>query len=401
MNSSTPRWAILAILVAYFAMGQFHRAAGSITTPLLIERLSIGATAISLVMAVMFFASVAAQLPMGAALDRIGARKVMSLTTILVAAGTALFALADEYTLFLAARILMGVGFAALGAATNIIVSRAFPARDFAYTQGRIVAFGAIGGLMGTYPLAVLLERFAWPAVFLTIAVLTLLLAFVTLRFLPRAPEEEATATSEPGGYVSLLRNPEMLKILALGIVVWAPIVVVTGLWGSAYFQEIHGLEAETAGAFIFAFYAATILGAYGFGTIERRIDQRKSLILWAAFLASGCYLALALIPQPGLYVAAGLLILMIILQQFHVALSAHLRAIAPTEKLGRASALFNLIAVVSIPSMQLGFGAVLDLADLWDLPRQTGYRIGFGMVGLLIGMAALVYSTTRQANQT
>ncbi|MEM7439559.1 MAG: MFS transporter [Pseudomonadota bacterium] len=401
MKPSIPTWVILAILVGYFAIGQFHRAAGSVTTPLLIERLTVGATAISLVMAIMFFASVVTQLPMGAALDKIGARTTMALTTLCVALGTAVFAIADDYTQFLLARVLMGIGFAAGGAATNVIIARAFPARDFAYTQGRVVAFGAIGGLMGTYPLAVSLERAPWSVVFLVLTVLTVVLALAIYRLVPKAPEKTADSVMETGGYLELLKSTEMLKIMTLAIVAYAPIVVITGLWGSAYFQEIHGLRPEAAGGLIFAFYGATIVGAFGFGWLERRTAQRKRLILAAAFGSATCFSALALVPNMGVVLTGVTFVVMVTFQQFHVALSAHLRAVVPAAKLGRGSALFSLVAVVAIPSMQLGFGAVLDLAELAGLSRELGYRIGFGLVGLIVIGTTLVYATARQANET
>lgn len=368
-------------------------------TPILIDWMKLSAIAVSALMAVMFVATVIGQLPLGALLDRVGARWMLSLTTLSAALGTILFAVADGYWQLFLARVLLGLGFAVSGAAIHVIVAAAFPRRDFAYVQGLIVSIGGIGGLLGTWPLAAALVRVPWPVVFLGLAVLTFLLCVAIVWVVPARRTDVDPATVE-GGYLSLLALPEMRKLLVMAVVVWAPIVVVTGLWGGAYLQRIHGLSAEAAGGFLFAFYAATIVGAYGFGAIDRRTGRRKGLILTAAFLSAACYGLLAALPSPGVWVVVAVLTVMILLQQFHVALVAHLRAIVPEQLLGRASALFTLVAVSAIPTMQMGFGAILDLAATAGMTPQDGFRLAFGAVGLLIALAACVYATVRQANE-
>ena len=63
----------------------------------------------------------------------------------------------------------------------------------------------------------------------------------------PKSAEQEETA--EEGGYLALLGQGEVLKIMALGTVTFAPIVTITGLWGGPYLQQVAGLSPERAGA--------------------------------------------------------------------------------------------------------------------------------------------------------
>lgn len=394
-----PRAVILAILAGVFAIGQFHRAAGSVTTPILIENLSVSATAISLVMAIMFLATVSGQLPLGAMLDRVGARIMLSVTTMLVAIGTAVFALASDYGQFLVARVLIGLGFAVSGAAIHVIIASSFPRRDFAYVQGLIAGFGGVGGLLATYPLAVLLERLPWTTVFWSLSGLTALLVLLMLRYIPRPKPAPLSSGGAGPGYLELLRLAEMRKILAMALVVWSPIVIITGLWGSAYYQDMHGFSPEAAGAVIFALSAATMIGAFAFGWLDRNIPRRKGLILTAGTASALCYLGLGVLSAPPAGLTVALLVTMVFCQQFHVVVVAHLRAIVPPEVLGRASALFTLVAVIAIPSLQMGFGAILDLAELAGWSRETGFRLGFGAVGAIILCGTAVYSTARRAN--
>ncbi|MEM1164064.1 MAG: hypothetical protein AAGJ28_24295, partial [Pseudomonadota bacterium] len=59
---------IIALCAAIFALGQFHRAAGSVFTPILIDRFALSATVISGLVSAMFLAAVLTQIPLGAAL---------------------------------------------------------------------------------------------------------------------------------------------------------------------------------------------------------------------------------------------------------------------------------------------------------------------------------------------
>ena len=79
---------IIALCGAVFALGQFHRAPGSVFTPILMDRFSLSATVISGLVSVMFLAAVLTQLPLGAALDRYGPRRVQAALVACAAAGS-------------------------------------------------------------------------------------------------------------------------------------------------------------------------------------------------------------------------------------------------------------------------------------------------------------------------
>lgn len=390
--------AILLICVVIFAINQFHRASGSITTPILIEELSLTAFAVSALAAMLFVSSVIFQLPLGAALDRVGPRLLMAATTGSVAVGTAIFALAQDYGQLMLARMLLGIGAAASGAAISVTLAQVFAGRDFAYYQGMIVSIGGVGGLLGTYPLALMLELLPWPVVFSILSAVAAGLAIMVLRTLPDPPPAAVTDAA-PVGYLSLMGVPEIRKIMVLSLVIWAPIVVLTGLWGSAYFQTVHGFGATASGAVLFAFYLSTMVSAYGFGWLERRSANRKRLILTAALGSATLYGLMAAIPAPPAWAAIALMTGMIFVQQFYVPLSAHLRAAVPAEALGRASSLMTLAGVVGISVLQMGFGTVLDIAAAAGFAPVDAYRMGFAAVGLTVILASAVYATARRAN--
>lgn len=392
---------ILATCVAIFALGQFHRASGGVFTPILMDGFAVSAATIGTLVSAMFFATILVQLPFGVALDRFGPRLVLTGCIAVIAAGTALFALNLSYETALMSRILIGVGLASMGAATHVIIARNFDGADFGYISGLVVTLGGIGGLLGTYPLALALTNLSWLSVFFGVAVVTALLALLV--FAAVKPGTENTKQNDgpetDDGYFALLKDREFLKILALGVVTFAPITTITGLWGGPYLQDAANLSPENTGAVLLLLFAATIAAGYTFGVMDKRFKSRLTLTLTAVGISSSSLLLLAALDRPGAGIAICLLMTMVFFQQFYIPLGAHMRNTIPDNQLGRASTLLSLVSVAAIPGMQIGFGAILDYAKANGFGVEDQYRMAFGVMGLCILLGGAIYATSTNAN--
>ncbi|MEO1611931.1 MAG: MFS transporter [Pseudomonadota bacterium] len=392
---------IIALCVAIFAVGQFHRASGAVFAPILADRFALTATLTGALVSAMFFATILFQAPFGAALDRFGLRPVVTLSLVSIALGTMVFAISSTYGQAVAGRAIIGVGSACMGAATHVIVARAFPTRDFGYVNGLVVGLGGIGGLIGTYPLALALETAPFPAVFSAAAALILASAgaafmmFSDARF--RKPERSEVAASL--GYLDLLRLAEFRRILALAAVTFAPIVTVTGVWGGPYLRDVHGMTAEAAGALLLIWYLATASGGLIYGWFERKALRRSRVIGASVLISICCFSLLAAFSFENLVAPSVIMCVMVFCQQFYIPLGAHMRRVAPPASLGRASTLLMLVSVGAIPLMQTGFGAILDAATLFGSPVEGGYRIAFAAVAGLIALCGLIYRGARSVD--
>ena len=123
----------IALLVAVFALGQFHRASGAVFSPILIDERGLSASAIGALVSAMFFASIAAQTPFGSALDRFGPARVLGAALLLAALGTIVFAFGESYETLFVARALIGAGLAASAGAQAVILAQSVPDRDYGY----------------------------------------------------------------------------------------------------------------------------------------------------------------------------------------------------------------------------------------------------------------------------
>lgn len=396
--------AALTVCVAMFALGQFHRAAGSVFTPIVMDRFTLSASIAAGLVSSMFLATIVTQAPIGVWLDRYGARIVAPICLLVAAGGALLFAVADDYSTLLASRVLIGVGFAAMAAATHLIVARSFEPRNFAYANGLVVSLGGIGGLLGTYPLAVALERLPWTLVFGGVSLATVAIAAGVFAVVPPPTADPAStdsandrAKSGLRGYVDLVRDPEFRRILTLGAVTYAPITTITGIWGGPYLQDVWAFSPAGAGGALFGFFGATIVGGYLFGLLDQRGVPRRGLILGAVAGSTACLTILALAPIGHAAIATALLAVMIFCQQFYIPLAAHMRRAAPQGALARASTALSLISVAAIPAMQIGMGLILDVAASFGADAADRYRFGFGAMALCLFAAAMVYRGSRQ----
>lgn len=386
-----------------FGVAQFQRSAGGIISPLLTEEFDLTPTAIGAVIGAMFIATMTMQVPAGIALDRYGVRRVVPLMLAVSGLGSVLFSFAEDLEWLLVARILLGVGFASTTAGAYLLFTRWFPQDRFATLSGLMVAIGGIGGLMGTYPLAESIEVFGWRANFVAMGLFILvvsLLGFVTIR---DAPPDYQGLTTRAGslrdtllGYRQIFGKRDFFKILSLGLVTFAPITAVAGLWGGPYFQEIHGLSRTQAGMILFALFLSTSLAGLVVGPLDRRFGTRKGVVLVCAFLSFCCFATLASWHRVPFEVAVLCLVLMTFFQSFYLPLAAHNRSLFEDHLIGRASTLLTLVSVAGIPLLQSGFGVVLDLSLRNGLSDEQGYRLGFGAIAVALLVASVIYATAK-----
>src|SRR5688500_12092822 len=137
----------------------------------------------------MYLLSFAAfQLPLGVLLDRYGPRRVVAALMCVAAAGALVFALARDFTMLSLGRALIGLGVSAglMGAIKAFTLW--FPLSRLASLNGLYLAAGGLGGLSATAPAEALVGPFGWRALFVLLAVLSLVAAVLVFFVVPEKP---------------------------------------------------------------------------------------------------------------------------------------------------------------------------------------------------------------------
>jgi len=228
--------------------------AGSVRQPLA-KRLEIAEERVGGLLAVFNLAMIPVVLAAGVVIDRLGAKEVLMLGSLLAALGTFALAACRSYRGCQYALLVLGAGAACLNASAIVLMPQAFfELREAASLNFGCFFFG-LGALL-TPALIEVLKRFA------SLRRTLMLLAFLCL--LPAAvalwtPGDKLLTPDGQGHLAQVLRTP-LVWLAALAFLLYAPIEGALGTWAGTYLSDL-GLRERRAAAWLSGFWL-TFLGA-------------------------------------------------------------------------------------------------------------------------------------------
>jgi sugar phosphate permease len=107
-----PMLLVFMPLAAGYYLSYLFRVINAVVAAPLVDDFGLDAARLGLLSSVYFLTFAAVQLPLGAALDRFGPRRVQGILLMLAAAGAVTFARASDLTGLLIGRALIGLGVA-------------------------------------------------------------------------------------------------------------------------------------------------------------------------------------------------------------------------------------------------------------------------------------------------
>lgn len=397
---------IFVLFAMLYGVGQFHRVATGVVVTEIERELAFSADTLAAISAVLFLAAALVQVPVGVVLDRYGPRRTVPALLVLAVIGTLTFALAHSAPGLLLGRVLLGVGYGAVLMGGFVIFARWVPPERFATATAMMIACGSFGGLLATSPLALLVEGVGWRPTFVGVAVLTGLLAVLVALFVRDAPPDyhetggrPATLTASMRGLLDVLRKRQMRYILAMALVGYGSGMTVLGLWGGPFLGDMFGLDAIQRGHVLFAMALAGPLSVAVVGPLDRRFNTRKRIVLALGIAQVLVLSMLAVFGGASLSLAVVGLVMIMVTQAFNVTLATHCRAVFPDHLVGRANTMVNMAAIAGVAIMQFTTGLIIEA-----FPAETGiadplaYRLLFGMLALMVAVAALVYARVEDA---
>lgn len=354
------RLAVFAVFAAAHFLSNFVRSANAVIAGDLVRDVGLDAADLGLMTSLYFLAFAAAQLPLGAALDRFGARVATPALMTFAVAGSLLFSVGQDVTTLAIARALMGVGTAGILMGALKALSGWYGARRFAAVSGALVAIGSSGSLAASTPLAWLAQTFGWRAAFVVGAGLLAASALTILAWGRAAPGVHAGAGDAAGGFGEVFRSPRFWRMAALATATTGVTFAYQSLWAGPYLANGIGLGAIETGNVLLAFGVGVSLGYLVLGAIGERLGVARTLFgTGAAFVLA--QLVLATTPAPG----GGALAATFALLGTSGAASALLFALArdafPLALTGRAVTAVNLFMFSGGFALQWGLGVWLE----------------------------------------
>ena len=383
----------IACLVGAYVLSQFYRAFLAVLTPDLGSDLGATAGDLAVASGLWFLAFAVMQIPVGAALDRLGPRRTAAALLGLGGGGGALlFALAQTPAHVMLAMTLIGAGCSPVLMAAYLIYARVFPSQVFATLAGATIGLGSLGNVLSATPLAALVEAVGWRPALGGLSAVTALVALV-LWVVVRDPAP-AEAGSSKGSVLDLLRLPVLWPVLVMMFAGYGPAADLRGLWAGPFMREVFGADAGTIGWVTLAMGLAMVAGNFAYGPADRLLGTRKWVVWGGNAVVLGALLLLAWAPGASLLRATVLLSVAGFFGSAFAMIMAHGRAFVPPHLTGRGVTLVNLFGIGGAGLMQFASRSIhVGAAD-----PETAFRGLFLFFAAIVALGLLVYLFARDS---
>jgi sugar phosphate permease len=386
-------------LAALNFVSQASRTVMAIIGPVLAVEFGLSASELGLLAACMFAAYGAAQLPIGVALDVLGARRVQAALGLVAAAGFALFALSGGLAGFTVARLIIGVGIAAGLMAILKANTQWFAPAQVAGMTGLAMAVATLGSVLATVPVEAALPAIGWRGVFWLLAGMSAAVAawiFLSVRDQPRsaarrAPGEEFAVMGRILGSRLFWRyGPATAMLTILNF-------TYLGLWAGPWLRDVAGYDGPARAQTLLLYTLAMTAGSLVAGQASSRAQARgRSALLVPKICFAGLLAAqVGLMLQPA---GAAVTLLWLMFAFFGAGGPAAYVAVGqmfPPEQIGRVSTAINTLTLGGAFVLQSAIGAILDL---WPRTQAGGWAPAGYSAALGLSVVAQVVIAARLA---
>lgn len=376
-----------------FAFGYFFsallRAVTATLAPQFSAELGLGAADLGLLAGVFFAGFASTQLPLGAALDRFGPKRVLLCMMAVAVLACAAFALAQSFAALLVARALMGVGLSAGLMAALTSFRHAYSPEMQLRASSWMLMTGSLGMLMSTVPVHALLPLVGWRGLFwLSAAGIAACAVFIWWVVPADARQRAVVSPQDDGGYGLIFRHPTFLRLAPMGFWHYGGLVAVQALWAGPWFNQVTGLDAASSAQGLFWVNLAMLVSFASLGALVPRLSARgwgaERLIRWASPVSTVLLFAVAALgPAAGPAMVALWCVSCVLLSLSQPAVGQAFAA----HLVGRALSAFNLVIFLGVFSAQWGLGLIIDALVAQGWPRVQAFQGAFAVLAVGCGL--------------
>ncbi len=395
--------------MAFFLMlVQINRVGGGVLASEITDTYSLSPTVIGLVIGSMFFAAALVQVPVGLMLDAFGARRTLVGLSLIAVSGMILISFASGAAELIVGRILVGVGHgASITGVYLVAVVWTSPERVSTVAAITIAIGGALGGILGTAPLAISLETLGFSDTFILLAVASLFSSFLIWKLI----DDKKSFTEKPNtgeglagslvGFFEVIKDRNLWPIFAMALCFSFPFATIGGLWASPFLQDLYKLTSVEAGGVILVMAFGVNLGTFLYGPLERIFNSRKWIVLSGVMVMIVSLLILAAMPTASLILVTVLLSLFSLASPIFVTLAGHARGYVHETRSGRVLATVNFLGVGFIFVVQFLTGSLFEVLLNFGFSTEVIYRVIFLGVAIFLFFGFIFYSFSRDLRPT
>ena len=398
----------MAIMAFFLMLVQINRVGGGVLASEITDTYSLSPTVIGLVIGSMFFAAALIQVPVGLMLDAFGARRTLVGLSLIAVSGMILISFASGAAELIVGRILVGVGHgASITGVYLVAVVWTSPERVSTVAAITIAVGGALGGILGTAPLAISLETLGFSDTFILLAVASLFSSFLIWKLI----DDKKSFTEKPNtgeglagslvGFFEVIKDRNLWPIFAMALCFSFPFATIGGLWASPFLQDLYKLTSVEAGGVILVMAFGVNLGTFLYGPLERIFNSRKWIVLSGVMVMIVSLLILAAMPTASLILVTVLLSLFSLASPIFVTLAGHARGYVHETRSGRVLATVNFLGVGFIFVVQFLTGSLFEVLLNFGFSTEIIYRVIFLGVAIFLFFGFIFYSFSRDLRPT
>jgi sugar phosphate permease len=404
---------MLIPLSLLFLLSQLYRTSSAVIASELMRDLSLTAEDLGLLSSVFFYAFALVQIPMGAAIDLFGVRRLMIFLSSVGVAGAVSFALANSFPMALVGRGLMGVGMACALMGTYKFISLWFPPRTFATISGFILSIGTLGNIVATAPLAFAVDWVGWRRAFLFISIIHLFITFWIYVAVKDSPEEyerldtssikkESRLKDSLDGILLVLRLPSFWFIAFAAFVRYGTYISITGLWAGPYLEHVYHMTLIERGRMLMLFPIGFLVGSPLIGVISDRVfKNRKTVaVLAMSFYTIFIFPLTGFLPRTSLITLAGFFFFIGFLNSGSMVLYANIKELLPSSISGTSMSAVNFFTMSGAGFFQHVMGISIERFSIeqGQLPPEA-FSLAFGLCLAASAFGVVAYLFVREVH--
>lgn len=398
MNQQRRVWAVWAVGLAAYLVGVMQRTSFGVAGLAAAARFDAAPAVLSGFVVLQLLVYAILQVPAGVLLDRFGAKRLVVVGALTMAAGQLVLAVATGIPLAIAARVLVGIGDALTFISVLSVVSAWFPARRVPLMTQLTGLLGQLGQVLSAIPLAALLGGPGWTTAFVSAAALGVAVAIAVAAVLrnrpPGAPPPPSAQTPREilDGLVRSWREPGTRLGLWTHMGTQFSGTVFALLWGVPYLVAGQGFTPGRASLLLTLFVAVGILAGPLFGEFTARHPLRRSWLVIAVIAATATmWTVVLLVPPPA---PGWLLVLLVVVLATGGPGSMigfdYARTFNPGHRHGTAIGMVNVGGFLASLLVALGVGVLLGPTGYTPAGFRTAWTIQYviwavALTGVLI----------------
>ncbi len=411
-------WVVWAVGVAAYIVSVTNRTSLSAVGVDAAERFQADASTLSMFAVIQLAVYGLMQIPVGLLLDRYGARPIITIGMLLMAAGQLVMAFAPNVGIAIFARMLLGAGDAAIFPSVLRVVATWFPDQRSPFIVQMTGIVGQLGQLLALLPMAALLHATSWSVAFGSLAGLGVLFAVLTfgvIRNRPPGRDADIAVNTETGAIRVVTSAADLREGFreswghpATRLAFWSHFstpfagTAFVMLWGFPFLTSGEGLSPATASLIISVFVVFGMIVGPVIGLLSSRHPMRRSRLLVLPIVGIQALVWIAVIVWPGqtpLWLLFGLALALATGGPASMIAFDHARTFNPSHRLSTANGIVNgggfIAALIAI--FLIGLAMDLQGAGTPEDYSLEAFKIAFLTQLPLWGLGALMIVIERR----